>query len=122
MNSKIFFRVIEIILFLGVIYLAIINYLAKTTSVLNISTAQDASVQLSTFCLILLVYFIGCLSGFVNSLCVDKKYKDQIAFYARRTEKLSQQNEIDTDDKEALQRKIASLEIALNNALQNNEK
>lgn len=122
MNSKIFFRVFEIILFLGVIYFSIVNYFAKTTSVFNVSFTQNASVELSTFCLILLVYFVGCLSGFVNSLSVDKKYKDQIAFYARRTEKLSQQNEIDNDDKEALQRKIASLEIALNNALQNNQK
>lgn len=122
MNSKIFFRVFEIILFLCVIYLAVINYFSKTSSVINVSMAQDSTVQISTLCLILLFYFVGCLSGFVNSLSVDKKYKDQIAFYARRTEKLSQQNEIDTDDKEALQRKIASLEIALNNALQNNQK
>ena len=122
MNSKVFFRLIEVILFLGVIYFAIINYFAKTTSLFNVSLSEGSTVELSTFCVILVVYFIGCLSGFVNSLSVDKKYKDQIAFYARRTEKLSQQNEIDTDDKEALQRKIASLEIALNNALQNNSK
>ena len=50
---------------------------------------------------------------------LGQRYKDQIEFYARKNEKLSQQNEIDTDDKEALQRKIATLEIALENALKN---
>ena len=122
MSSKILFRAFEIILFLGVIYFSAVNYFAKTSSFINLSFSQDASLELSTFCIILIVYFVGCLSGFVNSLSLDKKYRDQIAFYARRTEKLSQQNEIDIDDKEALQRKIASLEIALNNALQNNNK
>ena len=47
------------------------------------------------------------------------KYREQLEFFARRSEKLAQQNEIDTDDKEALQRKIATLEIALQNALKN---
>lgn len=122
MNSKIIFRVFEIILFVCVMYFAIVNFITKSQAVVNVTSVPDSSVQISTFCVIIVAYLVGALSGFVNSLSVDKKYRDQISFYARRTEKLSQQNEIDTDDKEALQRKIASLEIALNNALQNDKK
>ena len=96
----------------------ITNFNAQTTSQLSISLDTNYIV-LSTFFLILLFYFIGVFSGFVYSVVLGERYRDQIEFYARKTEKLSQQNEIDSDDKEALQRKIASLEIALENALKN---
>ena len=116
--KKIILISIETILFLGVLFLLITNFNAQTTSQLSISLDTNYIV-LSTFFLILLFYFIGAFSGFVYSVVLGERYRDQIEFYARKTEKLSQQNEIDSDDKEALQRKIASLEIALENALKN---
>ena len=66
-----------------------------------------------------MTWLLGTFCGFVYAFVLGMRYRDQIEFYARKTEKLSQQNEIDSDDKEALQRKIASLEIALDQALKN---
>lgn len=118
MKNKIFLMFIETILFTGVLYFLICNLQFKTTSSLTVSFSGE-TVVLGTFFVLLLAYIIGVFSGFVYSFVLGARYKDQIEFYARKTEKLSQQNEIDTDDKEALQRKIASLEIALDNALKN---
>ncbi len=118
MKKNIFFTFIDTILFLVILYVLIVNYKLNTTSQLSISF-DGTVVILSTFFVILAVYLFGAFSGFVYSAVLGLRYKDQIEFYARKTEKLSQQNEIDTDDKEALQRKIATLEIALDNALKN---
>ncbi len=120
MKSKIILAVIDTILFAVILYLMLINFNAKTTSQLAVGLDGNYII-LSTFLVIILVYCLGALSGFVYSLVLGARYRDQIEFYARKTEKLSQQNEIDTDDKEALQRKIASLEIALDNALKNKQ-
>lgn len=120
MKKNIFLASIESVLFVVVLFLAFVNYKANTTAQLSIST-DGTIVILSTFFLIIGVYFIGVFSGFIYSVVLGSRYKDQIEFYARKNEKLSQQNEIDTDDKEALQRKIATLEIALNNALKNKD-
>lgn len=117
MNKKIFFIVSETILFVGFVYLLIVNYVENTKSGLNISFGSDGFVELNTFFVILAIYLIGVVSGYVCTCSHGQKYKDLVEFYARKNEKLSQQYEIDSDDKEALQRKIASLEIALKNAL-----
>ena len=90
-----------------------------TTSGFTVTLDNSGYVVVSTFAVILVSYVVGTFSGFVYSIALGKRYKDQIEFYARKNEKLAVQNEIDTDDKEALQRKIASLEIALETALKN---
>lgn len=118
MKSKFIFMTIETILFLIFLYLVIVNWGVKTTSDFAIAY-NNATVQLSTFFVVIGIYFFGVFSGVVYSFVLGSRYKDQIEFYARKNEKLSVQNEIDTDEREALQRKIASLEIALNNALKN---
>ncbi len=118
MKSKYVFITVESILFILFLYLIIINYNIKTTSQFAISM-NNGVVELSTFFVVIGIYVFGILSGFVYSMVLGSRYKDQIEFYARKTEKLSVQNEIDTDEREALQRKIASLEIALDNALKN---
>lgn len=120
MAKKIFLTVLESILFLIILAAALFNYKANTTA--NVAVALNGTVVvLSTFFVIIGAYIVGMFSGIVYSCVLGSRYKDQIEFYARKNEKLSQQNEIDTDDKEALQRKIATLEIALNNALKNKE-
>ena len=118
MKSKFIFIAIETVLFILLVYLLYVNYDVKTTSEFAVAL-KDGTVKLSTFFIILGIYFFGVFSGFVYSMVLGSRYKDQIEFYARKTEKLSVQNEIDTDEREALQRKIASLEIALDNALKN---
>ncbi len=118
MKKNIFFTCLETILFLIILYVIVVNYKINTTSQLGIDF-NGTIVILSTFFVILMSYLFGVFSGIVYSFVLGNRYKDQIEFYARKNEKLSQQNEIDTDDKEALQRKIATLEIALDNALKN---
>ncbi len=118
MKKNIFLTTLEFILFLIILYALIVNFRVNTTSQFSVST-DGTIVILSTFFVILGAYLFGVFSGFVYSVVLGFRYKDKIEFYARKTEKLSQQNEIDTDDKEALQRKIAALEIALDNALKN---
>ena len=120
MKKNLLFTGIETILFIIILYVLVVNYKLAATSQLGISF-DGATVVLSTFFVILAAYSFGVFSGFVYSMVLGARYKDQIEFYARKNEKLAQQNEIDTDDKEALQRKIASLEIALNNALKNKD-
>ena len=121
MKKKLFLTILETILFGGLLYFIIVNYLQKTTAGLTVANDSSGYIVVSTFVVILISYLIGVFTGFVYSVVLGQRYKDQIEFYARKNEKLSQQNEIDTDDKEALQRKIATLEIALNNALKNKE-
>ena len=118
MKNRIILSIIESILFIVLIYCLIVNYNAHTTVQFSVSF-DESHIILNTMFIILLFYFIGLFSGIIYSFVLGSRYKDQIEFYARKTEKLSQQNEIDSDDKEALERKIASLEIALNNALKN---
>ena len=119
MKNKMFLMAVESVLFFGLLYFLVTNSMAKTTSGFSVSFDASGYVSLSTFTVILVFYLIGVFSGFVYSVVLGQRYKDQIEFYARKNEKLAVQNEIDTDDKEALQRKIASLEIALENALKN---
>lgn len=120
MKKNIFLASIESVLFVIILFLAFVNYKVNTTTQLSISP-DGTIVILSTFFLIIAMYLFGVFSGVVYSLVLGSRYKDQIEFYARKNEKLSQQNEIDSDDKEALQRKIATLEIALENALKNKD-
>jgi hypothetical protein len=119
MKNKLVLLLLESVLFCGLFYLFVINFKSETISGLALSIENSKYVDVSTFFVILIPYLIGVFSGFVFSGIWGKRYKDQIEFYARKNEKLAVQNEIDTDDKEALQRKIASLEIALQNALKN---
>ncbi len=120
MKNKMVLVIFETILFTLVLFALATNIQAKTTSLFAISFDGE-TVVLSTFFVLLIAYFVGIFSGFVYSVVLGQRYKDQIEFYARKNEKLSVQNEIDTDDKEALQRKIATLEIALENALKSKE-
>lgn len=119
MKNKVVLMAVESILFCGLLYFLIANFMNKTTSGFTVTLDNSGYVVVSTFLVILLSYLVGGFSGFVYSIVLGQRYKDQIEFYARKNEKLAVQNEIDTDDKEALQRKIASLEIALQNALKN---
>ena len=119
MKNKIVLMVFETLFFAVLLYFLIANYMNKTTSGFTVTLDSSGYVVLSTFAVILVSYLIGAFSGFVYSFVLGQRYKDQIEFYARKNEKLAVQNEIDADDREALQRKIASLEIALNNALNN---
>jgi len=101
-----------------VIYAALVNI--GNTAVIKFSPNIPA-IAFNTAHLILIVYLFGLLTCRVQSFINKGEYKNRIEFYARRNEKLAQQNEIDADDKEAMQRKIASLEIALDKALKNKE-
>lgn len=111
---------LETIFFVIMLYFLVANYKANTASQFAAALSGDY-VAISTSTVILIMWFLGVFSGFVYAITLSNRYRDQIEFYARKTEKLSQQNEIDSDDKEALQRKIASLEIALDNALKNKQ-
>lgn len=121
MKNKIVLTVLETVLFCGLLYFLIVNYMQKTTAGIAVSVDNTGYVVVSTCVVMFAAYLIGVFSGFVYSFVIGQRYKDQIEFYARKNERLAVQNEIDTDDKEALQRKIATLEIALNNALKNKE-
>ena len=118
MKKNILLVSFETILFAIIVLAAIVNFKANTTSQFAVSFDRTYTV-VSTFFVIIAFYLFGLFSGFIYSIVLGTRYKDQIEFYARKNEKLSQQNEIDTDDKEVLQRKIATLEIALDNALKN---
>ena len=120
MNKNIILLVVDTILFAIIILAAIANYNAHTTSQLSVSF-DGTFILVNTLLVIIGAYLFGLFSGFLYSLVLGGRYKEQIEFYARKNEKLSQQNEIDTDDKEVLQRKIATLEIALDNALKNKQ-
>ncbi len=118
MKPNLFFLAFESILFAILLFFAAVNQEYGTVSQFVFNLKGNV-VQISTMYLILAFYVFGIFTGLVYSVIVASRYKAQLEFYARKNEKLSQQNEIDSDDREALQRKIASLEIALDNALKN---
>lgn len=121
MKGKFFLLIlIEFVFFVAVMYCLIVNYKTDTACQFT-ATMNGMYVSVKTSTIIFIMWLAGVFSGFVYAISLSNRYRDQIEFYARKTEKLSQQNEIDSDDKEALQRKIASLEIALDKALKNKE-
>ena len=116
--NKIIIITFQILLLLVIAYLLYVNI----TNISNISFVLNSSVmEIKTSILIIAVYSIGFTAGMMQFLFNKELYRSQIEFYARKNEKLSQQNEIDTDSKEVLERKIAALEIALQNAIKNKE-
>lgn len=118
MINKIFFNIVFVIILACVVYLCFSNIKAETTCQFCADLSGNMAI-VGTFVVVLCCYFAGIISGIVAAFGISGKYKEQLEFYARKSEKLAQQNEIDSDDKEALQRKIATLEIALQNALKN---
>ena len=114
---KIFLGMIETVIIAGLIYLLIVNYQAQTISGVSIGIEGYTNLVFSTLFVITGCFIAGWLAGVTFGIFPALKYKQQINAYAKRSEKLSQQKEIDADDKEALKRKIASLEIALEKAL-----
>lgn len=118
MRNKILF-VLETGLFALLVYIALLNYNAQTISNFKVFTNENA-LELNTFFVIIACYFIGLCTGLIYSKMISGEYKKQLSMYAKKTEKLSLKNESDTDSKVALERKIASLEIALENALKKN--
>ncbi len=118
MINKIILNAISVIILAILAYICCINWHFKTASQFSMNIDGNIFI-INTWLFVLITYITGKISGILCSLNIGLKYREQLEFYARKTEKLSQQSEIDTDDKEALQRKIASLEIALDNALKN---
>ncbi len=118
MINKVVYNVLSVIILAVVIYLCIINWHNAATS--QFCTDFNGNIIIThTYIVVITAYILGKISGIACSLSFGGRYREQLEFYARKNEKLAQQNEIDTDDKEALQRKIAALEIALDNALKN---
>lgn len=109
---------LETCLFVIMVYCAVVNYQSKTIANFAVSLNGE-QVVISVFLVIVLFYIVGLLSGLVYSKVLTGTYKNQLAQYAKRNEKLALKSETDSDDKEVLKRKIASLEIALDNALNN---
>ncbi len=108
--------IFQLIIFLAVLYFFYLNIPNAT----HINFIKNMPFyETSTAFVIIAAYIAGILTGLMQSIVNKSFYRNQIEFYARKNEKLAQQNEIDTDDKEALERKIAALEIALQNALKN---
>ena len=114
---RIFLAIIQFILLAGLIYLLIVNYQAQTISGVSTGIEGYTNLVFNTIVVIAGCFAAGWLSGLICGLFPSLKYRQQINAYAKRSEKLLQQNEINSDDKEALKRKIASLEIALEKAL-----
>ena len=94
---KIFIGLIESIIFLGLIYGLYVNWKAQTICGVSIGFEGHDKVFLTSI-VILGCFLVGLFSGGLFSALSGKKYKDQLEFYARRSEKLSQQSEIEADD------------------------
>ncbi len=93
------------------------NMIKETLSITIPKTTITYTLSVSM--VVIIGYFIGLFAGLLHSVVSSARYKNLLKQYEKRTEKLSLQNEINTDDTEVLKRKIASLEIALENALKN---
>ena len=108
---------IEAVIFIGLMYGLYVNWKSQTICGVSIGFEGYNNLVFPTILVIFGCFAVGLFSGLLLLSILKQNYRDKIEFYARRSEKLSQQNEIEVDDKEALQRKIASLEIALEKAL-----
>lgn len=106
--------IMQIIIFIAILYFVYINI----DNVSQLSYSQDSPViKMSSALMIITSYFIGIIVATINAYGIKHGYKKQVEFYARKNEKLVEQNEIDNDNKEMLELKIASLELALKNAV-----
>ncbi len=111
---------------LEMILLAILAYIIiKTNTVKEVVSIPipflDTVYSLKFSIIVVVAYFIGLIAGLLHSVVSTNKYKNQLKQYEKRNEKLALKSETDTDDIEALKRKINSLEIALQNSINNKQ-
>ncbi len=113
-----------IMLSVEIVLIAILAYIIIQTNTISETVNIPLPYLKTTYTynvsiVVIIAYFIGLFAGLLHSVVSTSKYKNKIKQYEKRHEKLSLQNETDTDDIETLKRKINSLEIALQNALNN---
>ncbi len=113
---KLLSLVISIIAAIGITYFAFIN-LPNTAIVM--CPFQSTNFEISVTHLSLLIFGTGTVTGFMFAAFNYAGKMESLNAYKRKFEKMSVQSDCDDTKVKALEAKIQTLEIALQNALKN---
>lgn len=113
----------NLLLFLNFLFIVLLSYSVpynyQTKATMNLSLPY-ISFTVETYIAIIVISILAGILGYsCAAIRLEKKYKEMSCLYSKKADELSIQNEINSDDKQTLQRKIETLEIALEQALKN---
>lgn len=109
---------ISIIAAIGVAYFAYINI---TNSAIVMCPFQNVNFEISISHLTILIFGTGTLAGFSFAAFNYAGKMESLNAYKRKFEKMSVQSDCDDTRVKSLEAKIQTLEIALQNALKNDQ-
>lgn len=114
-NTLVILIIILVIIFM--LIAAWQNYTAGFLSELKIPFFLKDPVTTTTTAIMLLSFVLGGLIGAVYVIKVNNDCDEAIKFYKKKLNRITQNSDSDTALIDSLQRKISTLEIALENAL-----
>jgi len=114
--AKLLIVIACVLIMLFVLIMAIINYRADILTQIRFPLMADP-VTTRMAAIILLTYVLGGFTGTIYVMKVNIECDETIDYYRNKIAQLSKNNDGDSALIDSLQRKISSLEIALQNAL-----
>jgi hypothetical protein len=114
---KIFSISMIVIIMLFVLIMAIQNYRADFITNIIVPVFFNDPVTTRVAAIILLSYVLGGFTGVIYVMKVNAECDQAIDYYKRKIQQISSNTDADSSLIDSLQRKISSLEIALENAL-----
>ena len=114
--AKLLIVIACVVIMVFVLIMAIINYRADILAQIRFPFMADP-VTTRMAAIILLTYVLGGFTGTIYVMKVNIECDETIDYYRNKIAQLSKNNDGDSALIDSLQRKISSLEIALQNAL-----
>lgn len=118
---KVFSIVMIVLIMLFILIMAIQNYRADFLTHIVVPMLFPEPVTTRVAAIILLSYVLGGFTGAIYVLKVNAECDDAIDYYRKKITQISKNTDADSSLIDSLQRKISSLEIALENALKDKE-
>ncbi len=119
--NKLIMNILVAIVIIGIILFVVItswqNYSSGFLSEIQLPFFLKEPVTTTTAAIILLSFVLGGLVGAVYVIKINNDCDDAIKFYKKKLNRITQNSDSDTALIDSLQRKISTLEIALENAL-----
>jgi len=120
MNKVLIKTIVALIIIAVVIFILVAawqNYTAGFLCDVKVPLFMKDPVKTTTAAIMLLSFVLGGMIGAVYVIKVNNDCDDAIKFYKKKLNRITQNSDSDTALIDSLQRKISTLEIALENAL-----
>lgn len=114
---KIFSVTMIVLIMLFILIMAIQNYRADFITNIIVPIFFNDPVKTRVAAIILLSYVLGGFTGVLYVMKINTECDEAIDYYKRKILQISKNADSDSSLIDSLQRKISSLEIALENAL-----